>query len=151
MARLHIPLTMKLVVRNHHPSRAANIAVQLDPDISDGFVVTGLRNGRISILLPGAECSLLWKLIPIECGFVPVPKLKVMDLRKVATTPQNPEDIATETTAENEAFGDAVKIVDVRWDGRDESGRKDNALGGPDVDNETGSSRNDIGTILVLP
>jgi hypothetical protein len=150
MAKLHVPLNMKLTIRNHHPSRTANIYVQLDPDASDGFVVSGLRSGIVPTLLPGTEHTLLWKLIPIECGFVRVPKLKVIDRRQVAT-PQNPENAAVETSAENESSGNAVKIVDTRWDGRDESGQRDSALGGPDVDTDAGHLRNDIGAVLVLP
>jgi len=145
MAKLHVPVTMKLIIRNHHPSRAANVTVQLDPEPSDGFIVAGLRNGRVPILLPGAECSLVWKLIPIECGFVQVPKIKVVDRRKGIVVP-NQENVAEESTPEAEASGELVKIVDVRWDGRDENGQRDTVLGGPNVD-----AQNNIGAVLVIP
>jgi hypothetical protein len=146
MAKLHVPVTMKLIIRNHHPSRAANITVQLDPDPSDGFVIAGLRNGRVPVLLPSAECSVIWKLIPIECGFVRVPKIKVVDRRKAIVVPNQGE--TGETAAEPETTGDIVKIVDVRWDGRDEEGKRDKTLGGPSPD---GKSRDEVGAILVLP
>jgi len=147
MAKLHVPFAMKLIIRNHHSSRAANVTVQLDPEPSDGFVVAGLRNGRVPILLPGAECSLIWNLIPIECGFVKIPKMKVVDRRKSIVVP-NQENAPTETRPETEVAGDDVKIVDVRWDGRDEMGQQATVLGGPDVD---AHSRNNIGAVLVIP
>lgn len=148
MAKLHIPLTMKLIIRNRHAFRAANITVQLDTDPTDGFVIAGLRSGRMPILLPGGECTLVWKLIPVECGFIRVPKIKVVDRRKAVIVPSQ-ETPNVESAPENDAPGDIIKIVDVRWDGRDAEGQRDIALGGPTAEKET--SREDLGAILIVP
>lgn len=104
-AKLHQPIHLTLTVRNHQPKRSANITVQLEPDPSDAFVVAGIRSGRLPVLLPGDEHKVSWKLIPIECGYVHVPKLKVLDRRNVGSDGQDPE-------------GEPVKIVDIRVEHR---------------------------------
>jgi trafficking protein particle complex subunit 11 len=109
-ATLHVPITLTLTIRNYHPSKSANVAVQLELDASDGFVIAGLRSGRIPILMPGAEEKLTWKLIPIECGYVKVPRIKVMDLRR--TPASNVESGAEEAESKSEM----VKVIDVRID-----------------------------------
>jgi hypothetical protein len=140
-AKLHTPITMSLNIRNLHPSRSANITVQLEPDLSDSFVISGLRSGRVPILLPGAEERLIWQLIPVECGYVRVPKIKVMDRR-------------TTTTGEVETEGEAVKVVDVRWDrrvaGADEG---EDAVDAPEAESgkDPAPGIDGITTVLVLP
>ncbi|OBZ70000.1 Trafficking protein particle complex subunit 11 [Grifola frondosa] len=113
-ARLHVPIPLRLTVRNRQPSRSANITVHLEPDNSDAFVLAGLRSGRLPILLPGAEETITWNMIPIECGLVNVPRIKVVDRRKAIAYPQG----AAGQQEQTETEGDVVKIVDVRWDGR---------------------------------
>lgn len=113
-ARLHTPAPLRLTVRNRHPTRSANITVQLEADVADAFVVAGLRHGRIPILLPGAEESVTWNLIPIECGLAKIPRVKVLDRHSaVVVAGQSQPDVA-------QAEGDEVRIVDVRWEGRKE-------------------------------
>ncbi|KAH9829287.1 Gryzun, putative trafficking through golgi-domain-containing protein [Rhodofomes roseus] len=80
-AQLHTPLTLRLVVRNRQPTRSANVVVHLETDNSDAFIAAGLRNGRLPILLPGAEETVLWRLVPVECGFVRIPRIRVADWR----------------------------------------------------------------------
>ncbi|CAL1711378.1 unnamed protein product [Somion occarium] len=76
-AKLHQTIPLQLTIRNGHPTKSANIILQLEPDaVTDGFVVAGIRNGRLPILLPGGEEIIKWNLIPIECGWVKVPKIK---------------------------------------------------------------------------
>ena len=128
---------MYLTIRNHHPTRSANITVQLDPDPTDGFVVAGIRNGRVPILLPGAEERLTWRLIPLECGHVALPRLKVMDRRRALGGAGSDEEV--------ESQGDMVKVVDVRRDERDETGSAVGVVGGA-LDAGRGWS-----TVLVLP
>jgi len=135
--KLHVPMIMKLIARNNHPSRTAAVTVHLEPDASDGFVVAGLRSGRIPMLLPETEATLFWKLIPVECGFVKVPKIKVIDRRK-AIVPSGQEPLIPPPEPGSDAEGDVVGLVDVRWDGRSESGEEARAAG-------------DIGSILVVP
>src|SRR5882724_7354642 len=65
---LHDPLTITLIVRNHHPWRTADLNLQLEP--SDHFVVSGLRSGSLPLLLAGSEEHLTFNLIPITCGTV---------------------------------------------------------------------------------
>ena len=130
-------MVMKLTTRNNHPSRTAVVTVHLEPDASDGFVVAGLRSGRVPMLLPGTETTLCWKLIPVECGFVKVPKFKVIDRRKAVILPGQ-EPPASPPEPGSEAEGDIVKLVDVRWDGRSESGVEARAVG-------------DVGSVLVVP
>ena len=112
-ATLHVPITLTLTIRNHHPSKSANIAVQLDLDASDGFVIAGLRSGRVPILLPGTEEQLTWKMIPIECGHIKVPRIKVMELRRAVTV----SDVEPETEG-LESKGEVIKVIDVRFDHR---------------------------------
>ena len=130
-------MIMKLTARNNHPSRTAVVTVHLEPDASDGFVVAGLRSGRIPMLLPETEVTLFWKLIPVECGFVKVPKIKVIDRRK-AIVPPGQEPPAPPPEPGSDAEGDIVKLVDIRWDGRSESGEEARAVG-------------DIGSVLIVP
>ncbi|RPD57774.1 hypothetical protein L227DRAFT_613465 [Lentinus tigrinus ALCF2SS1-6] len=131
-ARLHTPAPLRLTVRNRHPTRSANVTVQLEADAADAFVVAGLRHGRIPILLPGAEESVTWNLIPIESGLARVPRVKVLDRRSavVVAGQSQPDGAQTE--------GDEVKIVDVRWEGRkepegDETGHDGQLVKGQDV------------------
>jgi len=56
------------------------------------------------MLLSGAEEKLTWNLIPVECGHVKVPRIRVIDKRKV--------------TADSEDDGVPVKIVDTRIEQR---------------------------------
>ncbi|EMD33144.1 hypothetical protein CERSUDRAFT_118207 [Gelatoporia subvermispora B] len=114
MATLHEPITIRMTVRNGHPSRSANVTVHLEPDSADGFVVAGLRSGRVPILLPGAEEQVLWKLIPIECGYVKVPRIRVLDRRRAVEQAQLQG--AQGPLPNNESEADVVHIVDVRWD-----------------------------------
>ncbi|KAJ3753958.1 hypothetical protein EV360DRAFT_87294 [Lentinula raphanica] len=46
------------------------------------FILSGLRAGRIPLLLSGgSEERLLWTVIPVECGYVSLPRLRVVDRR----------------------------------------------------------------------
>lgn len=83
-AQLHTPTQMKLTVRNLRSAGAANVVVQVEFDPADGFVLAGLRGGRLPILLPGGEEVLTWNLVPTECGYVKVPTIKVNDRRLTA-------------------------------------------------------------------
>ena len=105
-AKLHTPFTLRLTVRNRQPTRSANVVVHLETDNSDAFIAAGLRNGRLPIMLPGGEETVLWKLIPVECGFVRIPRMRVSDRRT------DPGSVADEPHDRN------VTIVDVRADER---------------------------------
>ena len=128
VATLHDPITLSLTIRNYHPSRSANITVQLEPDALDGFIVAGLRSGRIPVLLPGAEERLLWRLIPVECGHVRIPRLKIFNRRAAIVVAQGSDQ------SSNADFPSAevVRVVNVNHD-------RDSSVDGEDH------------TILVLP
>lgn len=145
LAKLHVPVSLHLTIRNQHPSRSANVTVQLDPDPSDGFVVAGLRSGRVPILLPGGEEKLCWKLIPVECGYVKIPKLKVVDRRKTIASSQG----IGGPNAEVETEGEVVKVVDVRLDRRHQGTEADGHEGVDATKPEEGADG--MGTVLVLP
>lgn len=138
-AKLHASTPIHLTVRNRHSSRSANVSVTLDLDPSDAFVVAGLRNGRLPILLPGSEEKLSWKLIPIECGYVKIPRIKVMNVRRVALPSQG--GVSTEVDVE----GEVVKVIDVRadWNATRAQSADDSAVA---ILQQDGAS-----TILVLP
>ena len=125
---------MKLTVRNLRSAGAANVVVQVEFDPADGFVVAGLRSGRLPILLPGGEEVLTWNLIPIECGYVKVPIIKVTDRRPVAGAGADA----------SEGDGEVVPVVDVRRDGRSEDGQ--DRLNTPTKD-----GANPGAVVLVLP
>ncbi|KAG6866197.1 hypothetical protein C0991_007222 [Blastosporella zonata] len=132
-ATLHVPIPLSLTVRNYHPTRSANIVVHLELDASDGFIVAGLRSGRLPVLMPGDEEKFSWMLIPVECGRVKIPQIKVVDKRPIFTG-------GTEPTSDMITKGEMVKIVDVRL-----APPSAHAAGEqPDLGGE-------IGTVLVLP
>lgn len=134
-AQLHVPLSMCLTIRNARPTRSANVVVQVDFDPSDGFILAGLRSGRIPTLLPGGEEVLTWNMIPVECGYARVPRIKVTDRRNTSGSGDGPAD----------SEGEVVPVVDVRWDGRGEDGQEKTRIVGED---KVGTS--DI-LVLVLP
>ncbi|KAH9072843.1 Gryzun, putative trafficking through golgi-domain-containing protein [Lactarius deliciosus] len=141
-AKLHEPIHAHLTIRNHHPTRTASLTVQLEPDAADAFLVAGQRNARVPTLLPGAEVQLAWSLVPIECGFVRVPKIRVTDKRKAGSaspTEQPPviedEGVPVPVIALRRSEKVVVEVVD--------GAAAEDALGTID----TGG----IGPILVLP
>lgn len=143
-ARLHVPILLSLTIRNYHPTRSANVTVHLEPESLDGFVVSGIRNARVPVLLPGAEEKLVWQMIPLECGHVQVPRIKVIDRRKAVPGNQAGEGGA----AVDGSAGEPIKVIDLRRDLR-RSVRSDSehtAAGVHFEEEQEGS-----GTVLVLP
>ena len=118
-ATLHKSITMTLTIRNNHPTRSANITVHLDPESLEAFVVSGIRNGRVPVLLPGSEETLEWQMIPLECGYVKLPRIKVIDRRSAipASYGQNAED-----PPGTDGIGDLVKVIDHRSVANSETG-----------------------------
>lgn len=96
------------------------------------------------LLLPrGGEEKIVWKVVPIDCGWVKIPRVRVVDRRKAVgqgaagASGQGGAAAGAQATSES---GDIVKVVDVRYDVRRE------ADGGAFVDGNPG-----VGTVLVLP
>lgn len=147
-AKLHVPVPLTVFIRNYHPTRSANVIVQLEPDVSDGFVLTGLRSGHIPIILPGAEEKLQWTLIPLECGYLDIPKIRILDKRRTVPAPPAGEEVPQDGNA-----GEPVRVIDLRRDQR----RKEivNVETGVEEGEETETrildSGTNIGSIFVLP
>ena len=141
-AKLHDPIHAHLTIRNHHPTRTANLIVQLEPDAADAFFVAGQRNTRVPTLLPGAEVQLAWSLVPIECGFVRIPKIRVTDKRKAGSISP------TEQPSPTEDEGVPVPVVSLRRSEKVVVEAVDGVApeGAPGVVNTRG-----IRPILVLP
>jgi hypothetical protein len=141
-ASLHVPVSMTLTIRNYSPTRSSNITVHLEPDPLDSFVVSGMRTGRVPVLLPGTEEKLVWRIIPLECGYVRIPRIKVMDRRRAIPTSQIPGE---NVPAPEGSTGDPVKVIDLRHDAwvDSESGKDDSPA---EYEGHEGP-----GTILVLP
>lgn len=163
VGKLHVPFQITLQVRNYHPTRSANIVVSMESEPSiDSFIVSGLRSGRLPIMLPGTEERLLWTLVPMETGYHKIPEIKVLDARSdIQPNPmmskgqaggimggqqqqQQPVQpvVAEETKKE-------VRIVDVRIDARKEA----EAKGELGVERQEAEERMAKvgGMILVLP
>jgi len=116
--------------------------VQLEPDVNDAFLIAGQRKALVPMLLPGAEAQLVWSLIPMECGFIRVPKIQVVDKRKAGpiVSPANDEPPPTEE-------GTPVRVFDLRREERVEIVDNDETPEGTPDGVNTGS----IGPVLVLP
>jgi trafficking protein particle complex subunit 11 len=109
---------MHLTIRNRHPSRSAVISVSLDPQPTDGFVVAGLRSGRLPLVLPGGEERVTWNVIPIECGYVRVPRVRVVDHRRGSGGEGGGASAGAAGEGQGQGQGEAVRVVDVRFEGR---------------------------------
>jgi len=133
MATLHVPMQLTLFIRNYQRTRSANITVHLEAEGQDDFVVAGLRNGRIPILLPGTEEKIVWQLIPLECGYLKLPNIRVVDRRRTLPQP----------SGETQSEGESIRVVDFRTDQRRITVSE---TGGVHVE-----EHNVDNTILVLP
>lgn len=106
IGRLHEPMRVELVVRNESLVRTGNVSVSVGMGGGSGsggegegdggagaasgslqqqqqFVVSGIKNGRLGVVLPGEEVRVEWIVIPLECGYLKVPRVKVLDWRGV--------------------------------------------------------------------
>ncbi|KAF8514641.1 Foie gras liver health family 1-domain-containing protein [Hysterangium stoloniferum] len=108
----HLPITIKLRLRNHHPWRTADIHLQLEP--SDNFVVSGLRSGNLPVLLAGSEESLSFNIIPVSCGIARLPTFKLFDRRKETQERQSHEG----------AEGARIPTIDSRVEERSDGGEE---------------------------
>lgn len=110
VAYLHTPLPLELVVRNGHPTRSALVSVMLDTAVSndgssEGFVVSGIRNAKIPLLLPGKEERVQWRLLPVLCGDeVMLPRIRVVNTR-------NAKKVEEESEGQPTASSEPVPIV----------------------------------------
>jgi hypothetical protein len=145
IAKLHVPLELNLSIRNYHPTLSANVLCQLETDVVDAFVVSGLKSGRIPILLPGAEEKITWRLIPMECGHVQLPKLKVFNRRKLVSSSSATQAQSTAEGSTGGSEGEFVNIVDIRRDLRAGNEAQNSGHLG------TGVEKSGLMSVLVLP
>ena len=69
------------------------------------------------MLLPGAEERLTWNLIPVECGYVKVPKIRVTDRRNVIDSQLAANANANAVAGKPaQSEGEEVRVVDMRTD-----------------------------------
>ncbi|KZV68255.1 hypothetical protein PENSPDRAFT_25100 [Peniophora sp. CONT] len=144
-AKLHASAPAELTVRNLHNSRTADVHISLETDATDGLLVAGPRISRIPALLPGQEIRLAWSLLPLECGRIRAPRIRVVDRRKRMVDGVMP-------AVEDE--GVLVRVVDLRRDSYDERGEEKSVTRIEDeVARATDSSGEAfaVGPILVLP
>lgn len=101
VGRLHQPLIIDLILRNESQVRTADVSVSIavgaGPGIGEAeneagggqriqqqqpqFVLAGIKNARVGVVLPGEEMKLVWVLVPLECGYLDVPRVRVLDRR----------------------------------------------------------------------
>lgn len=119
IARLHVPFTLPVRIRNNDSRNSAELSLLLEP--SEGFVVAGLRSGSLPVLLPGTEQSLLFNLIPIMAGTTKLPMFRITQ-----RLPDRSHGSSSRTSIDAEvrqAGGQAVDVVDVRLHEMDEAGK----------------------------
>lgn len=146
IAKLHQPAYLTIVIRNYHPTRSANVTVQVEPEVNDGFVMAGLRSGRVPVLLPGSEETLEWAMIPLECGFQSIPRIRIFDRRKAVTGPAS----GVEEPAPDGFVGEPVQLVDIRRDERRQILEEAQEEGGEAISRILEQGVN-LSSVLVLP
>jgi hypothetical protein len=151
MAYLHEPFTLRLEVRNRHPTRTANVAVQLeavDAGSVSGCIVAGPKNAHVGVMLPGVQESVFWQVVPLDCGWVKVPKVKVVDKRK------GPRMSGDAGLGEGGEIGEelVVKVAEAKWERR--MVESDQGVHGEEVGESVKTlvpESDHVSTILVLP
>ena len=132
IGRLHEPMGVVLVVRNESLVRTGNVSVSVvgmggpgsgeaEGDGASGsqqqqqFVVAGIKNGRLGVVLPGEEVRVEWVVVPLECGYLKVPRVRVLDWRGVGEG----------------GSGEEVEVFDSgRYFGNEKEGNVDGDVGG---------------------
>ena len=115
-AQLHEAFSVHLVVQNRHPSRTADL--YLDVDSSEAFVLAGPRHAHLSALLPGGSEELAFQLFPLLTGVVRLPNFRLYDRRKLLGAPTEGNDEAVEgmAVADGAETGKSIQIVMVGTD-----------------------------------
>ncbi len=119
-ARLHVPFTLAVRLRNNDLRHASELSLSLEP--SEGYVVAGLRTGSLPLLLPGTEQTLLFNLIPIMAGLTRLPVFRVSQRvaeRTVGGSPRASIDGEAKKSTIGEQF---IEVLDMRWHEMDETG-----------------------------
>lgn len=122
--RLHVPFTLRLVIQNRHASRTADLALQLEPN--EHFVLSGLRTGRVPLLIAGAQEELLFNAIPLTCGELRLPVIKLLDRRSAINAHTDPygdgRPASPALNAQPEVELVSVPVRDARFDAQSPSG-----------------------------
>jgi trafficking protein particle complex subunit 11 len=114
---LHKPFILNVSIRNHDSSRSAELSFTIEQ--ADGFVAAGIRAGVLPLLLPGTGEKLSFQLIPISVGLVKLPVFKIQRIIKEDSAPT--ERTESGASLDNRP-GEAVPVVDQRWDSVDAKG-----------------------------
>jgi trafficking protein particle complex subunit 11 len=150
-AYLHEPFTLRLEIRNRHPTRTADITVQLeavDTGSGSACIVAGPKSAHLGVMLPGVQEAVFWNVVPLECGWVKVPGVRVVDKRK------GPRLSGDAGSGEGSVIVEelVVKVVEAKWERRTketDQGAHSEEVGEsvktlvPEIDH--------VSTILVLP
>ena len=122
VAKLHVPFTLPVKLRNGNHHRTAELSFLLEP--TDGFVVAGLRSATLPLLLPGTAEELVFNVVPVTVGILRLPNFKVT-LRTLPQKGQEESDPLRSTdTLGGTGVGEIMESVDMRWDERDAEGAK---------------------------
>lgn len=118
-AQLHEAFSIHLVVQNRHPSRTADI--YLDVDSSDAFVLAGPRHAHLPALLPGTSEEISYKIFPLLTGVVRLPNFRLYDRRKPLGVASGGDDEAAEGGVDGGGTGKPIHVVMVGKDVRSPS------------------------------
>lgn len=87
-------------------------------------------------------------LIPLECGYLSIPKIRILDRRRAIPAPSGGED-----TLQEGHVGESVQIVDLRRDARRQERVQSEGVTAEGRDGEAtiAESGSNLGSVLVLP
>jgi hypothetical protein len=120
VAKMHVPFTLPVKLRNGNQHRTAELSFFLEP--TDGFVVAGLKSATLPLLLPGTAEELVFNMVPIQVGILRLPYFRVT----LRTFPQKGQEESDPRRSPDmlggTGTGEIVESVDMRWDERDVEG-----------------------------
>ncbi|KAB5589557.1 Glutathione transferase omega-1 [Ceratobasidium theobromae] len=78
-ATLHQPFPLHVTIENH-TQRTGDITVNLET--SESFVCAGPRTAQVGALLPGTCTDVYLDVVPLSCGYVKPPRVRIEDRRE---------------------------------------------------------------------
>ncbi|KAH7102159.1 Foie gras liver health family 1-domain-containing protein [Auriculariales sp. MPI-PUGE-AT-0066] len=124
-ACLHQIFPLRLVVQNRHPSRTADLSLQLEPN--ENFVIAGPRAVHLPLIIAGAQHEFNFNLMPLLCGqHVRLPTIRLFDNRTTRHVPSSDPYAGTSdapgVSATTEIERAQIVVRDSRIDVRLENG-----------------------------
>jgi len=98
-------MPVKCSLSLHNTNSQSTARVQLRAEQNDSFIIDGLRQGVLPIMVPEAVIVLEFVLIPLACGSLSIPDIRVWDIREYVKE--------GEQSAE-EQLGREIRVVDSR-------------------------------------